>query len=60
MKLDHLSDGDFEELTYDLLVALGFVNLIGGAAQGEVARPPTKAATSSLRGGAQMSTAMST
>ena len=24
MNFDHLSDGDFEELTYDLLVALGY------------------------------------
>jgi hypothetical protein len=27
MKFEHLSDGDFEELTYDLLTALGFVNV---------------------------------
>ncbi|MEE9129245.1 MAG: restriction endonuclease [Phycisphaerales bacterium] len=27
MNFDHLSDSDFEELTYDLLDALGFVNL---------------------------------
>lgn len=27
MDLNHLSDGDFEELTYDLLVAVGLVNV---------------------------------
>lgn len=27
MKFEHLTDSDFEELTYDLLAALGFVNL---------------------------------
>ena len=27
MTFDHLTDGEFEELTYDLLHALGFVNL---------------------------------
>jgi len=27
MKFEHLSDGDFEELTYDLLTALGFVDV---------------------------------
>ena len=27
MNFDHLSYSDFEELTYDLLAALGFVNL---------------------------------
>lgn len=27
MKFDHLSDGDFEELIYDLLIAVGMVNV---------------------------------